>query len=269
MLRGDELLAFDAFLIDLNRVAAAAILPLFRVENDLKDKGLPGAYDPVTAADRGAEAAIRQRIAEHWPAHGVIGEEYGEDRPDAEFVWVIDPIDGTRAFIAGLPVWTTLIALRHQGAPVLGSIGQPYLGELFIGHAGGSRLIGREATRPLAVRRDRALASAIIATTDPHSGFDAIEMAAWRAVRNTARLARFGCDAYAYAMVAAGLIDLVLEAHLKCWDIDAATPVIAGAGGAVTEWRGAPIGAHGGQAAISAGGDLLAEVLPLLADAAK
>jgi histidinol phosphatase-like enzyme (inositol monophosphatase family) len=276
MLRGDELAAFDAFLIDLNRAAAAAILPLFRVENELQDKGEPGAYDPVTAADRGAEAAIRQRIAEHWPGHGVIGEEYGEDRPDAEFVWVIDPIDGTRAFIAGLPVWTTLIALRHQGKPVLGSIGQPYVGELFIGHAGGSRLIGREATRSLAVRRDRSLASAIIATTDPHTGFDRAEMTAWRGVRSAARLARYGCDAYAYAMVAAGLIDLVLEAGLKCWDIDAATPVIAGAGGAVTDWRGAPIGArgrqigtHGGQAAISAGGDLLAEVLPLLAEAAK
>jgi hypothetical protein len=97
--------------------AGAAILPLFRTENGLEDKGPAGAFDPVTAADRGAEAAIRQAVAGRFPDHGVIGEEYGEDRPDAEFVWVLDPIDGTRAFIAGLPVWTTLIALRHRGRP--------------------------------------------------------------------------------------------------------------------------------------------------------
>ena len=97
----------------------------------------------MTAADKGAEAAIRQLVAERFPGHGVIGEEYGEDRPDAEFVWVIDPVDGTRAFVAGLPVWTTLIALRHEGRPVLGSIGQPYIGELFLGHAGGARLMSR------------------------------------------------------------------------------------------------------------------------------
>jgi len=269
MLGGDDLQAFDAFLIELNRASAAAILPLFRADHGLEDKGGPAGFDPVTAADRGAEAAIRRRIAERWPEHGVIGEEYGEDRPDAEFVWVLDPIDGTRAFVAGLPVWTTLIALRHQGKPVLGSIGQPYIGELFIGGAAGSRLVSRGATSPLAVRRGVPLASAIIATTDPPACFDRAEIAAWRSVRAATRLARFGCDAYAYAMVAAGLIDLVLEAGLKCWDIDAATPVIAGAGGVVTDWFGAPTGSLGGQAAISAGGDLLAEVLPLLAEAAK
>jgi histidinol phosphatase-like enzyme (inositol monophosphatase family) len=268
MLPAADLQVFEAFLVDLNRSSAAAILPLFRANHGLEDKGKAGAFDPVTAADRGAEAAIRRRIAERWPAHGVIGEEYGEDRPDAEFVWVLDPIDGTRAFIAGLPVWTTLIALRHEGRPVLGSIGQPYVGELFIGHAGGSRLMSRGASRPLQVRHGVRLASAIIATTDPHAGFEREEMAAWRRVRDAARLVRLGCDAYAYAMVAAGLIDLVLEAGLKCWDIDAAMPVIAGAGGLVTDWSGAPVGGAGGQVTISAGGDLLAEVLPLLGDAA-
>ncbi|HEY5072582.1 MAG TPA: histidinol-phosphatase [Caulobacteraceae bacterium] len=268
MLSADDLQALDAFLIDLNRSSAAVILPLFRADHGLENKREGGGFDPVTAADRGAEAAIRKRIAERWPSHGVIGEEYGEDRPDADFVWVLDPIDGTRAFIAGLPVWTTLIALRHQGRPVLGSIGQPYVGELFIGHAGGSRLMSRGASRPLAVRRATPLSSAIIATTDPHGCFDKAEMAAWRSVRAAARLARLGCDAYAYAMVAAGLIDLVLEAGLKCWDIEAAEPVIAGAGGLITNWSGAPIGRHGGQVAIAGDSDLLAEVLPLLAAAA-
>ena len=120
--------ALEPFLIELNRASAEAILPLFRVENGLEDKGGARGFDPVTAADRGAEAVIRRLIAERRPDDGVIGEEYGSDRPDAEFVWVIDPIDGTRAFISGLPMWTTLIGLRVQGRPVLGSIGQPYIG---------------------------------------------------------------------------------------------------------------------------------------------
>ena len=128
--------ALDAFLLDLNKASAEVILPLFRANHGLENKAGPGAFDPVTEADKGAEAAIRTLISRHFPEHGVIGEEYGEDRPDAEFVWVLDPIDGTRAFIAGLPVWTTLIGLRHQGRPVLGSIGQPHVGDIFIGGGG-------------------------------------------------------------------------------------------------------------------------------------
>jgi len=269
MLDPARLEALDGFLVELNRAAARVILPLFRADHGLEDKGGPGAFDPVTAADRGAEAAIRALIAEQHPAHGVIGEEYGEDRPDAEFVWVLDPIDGTRAFIAGLPVWTTLIGLRFQGEPVLGSIGQPYLGELYIGHAGGSRMMSRGANRPLAARKGVALDAAIIATTDPHACFDQAEMAAWRQVRAAARLARLGCDAYAYAMVAAGTIDLVLEAGLKAWDIEAAIPVIAGAGGLVTDWRGAPVGREGGQVAIAGEAALLEDALTSLRPAAK
>src|ERR1700710_2403783 len=134
----------DAVLLELNQASSAAILPLFRGDHGLEDKGGAAGFAPVTEADRGAERAIRALIAERYPDHGVIGEEYGEDRPDAEFVWVLDPVDGTRAFIAGLPVWTTLIGLRHNGTPVMGSIGQPYIGELFIGHAGGSRLDSRD-----------------------------------------------------------------------------------------------------------------------------
>ncbi len=264
-----DLEPLDAFLVELNRASAEVILPLFRADHGLKDKGGPGAFDPVTAADKGAEAVIRALIGERHPSHGVIGEEYGEDRPDAEFVWVLDPIDGTRAFIAGLPVWTTLIGLRHRGEPVLGSIGQPYLGELFIGSAKGSRLMSRGAARPLTVRRRVPLARALIATTDPHGCFDRSEMTAWRALRGLARLNRLGCDAYAYAMVAAGTVDLVVEAGLKCWDIEAAIPVVAGAGGLVTDWRGETLGANGGQVAIAGDRALLAEALSVLAPAAK
>jgi histidinol phosphatase-like enzyme (inositol monophosphatase family) len=267
MLAASRLHALDAFLIELNRASARVILPLFRADHGLEDKG-EGAFDPVTAADKGGEAAIRGLIGERYPDHGVIGEEYGEDRPGAEFVWVLDPIDGTRAFIAGLPVWTTLIGLRFQGEPVLGSIGQPFLGEIFIGARGGSRLMAHGAVRPLAVRKGAPLAQAIIATTDPSACFQGPERAAWREVRAASRLARLGCDAYAYAMVAAGHIDLVLEAGLKCWDIEAAVPVIEGAGGLVTDWRGERLGREGGQVAIAGDRALLEEALVWLRPAA-
>ena len=245
-----RLAELDAFLVELNRAAAAAILPLFRGDHGLTNK-LDQGFDPVTEADKGAERAIRALITRRYPDHGVIGEEYGEDRPDADWVWVLDPVDGTRAFIAGLPLWCTLIGLRFQGAPVLGSIGQSYLDELYIGHAGGSRLISRDGVRPLKVRSCPKLADAIIATTDPEGCFNDAELGAWRQVRAGSRLARLGCDAYAYAMVAAGTLDLVVEAGLQSWDIEAAIPVIAGAGGLTTDWRGEPVGQQGGQVAIA------------------
>src|SRR5580698_9685527 len=250
----------DAFLIELNAAAAGAILPLFRAEHGLIDKGGSAGFDPVTEADKGAERAIRALISQRYPDHGVIGEEYGEDRADAEFVWVLDPVDGTRAFIAGLPLWTTLIGLRHNGTPVLGSIGQPFLDEIFIGHAGGSRLMSRGTSRPLKVRPCPALSGALIATTDPVI-FQGAEREAWNKVRAAARLARLGCDAYAYAMVAAGTIDLVLETRLKAWDIDAAIPVVAGAGGLTTDWQGAAVGSHGGRVAIAGDRACLEEAL--------
>ncbi len=276
-LSADRLSALDAFIIDLNRASAEVILPLFRSDHGLEDKGagknLPrtthAGFDPVTEADRGAEAAIRKLITAHYPEHGVIGEEYGEDRPDAEFVWVLDPIDGTRAFIAGLPLWTTLIGLRHQGRPVLGSIGQPYMDEIFIGHAGGSRLVARGQTTPLQVRPCESLTDAVIATTDADACFDAAEREAWLQVRAAAKLARMGCDAYAYAMVAMGKIDMVIEAGLKSWDIEAAIPVIEGAGGFVTDWRGDAIGPDGGQMAISGDRRPLDEALISLRRSAK
>ncbi|RZJ82777.1 MAG: histidinol-phosphatase, partial [Brevundimonas sp.] len=220
----DHLAKLDAFLVDLNQAAADVILPLFRADHGLEDKNAGGALDPVTEADKGAERAIRQLISERFPDHGVIGEEYGEDRPDADFVWVLDPVDGTRAFIAGLPLWTTLIALRHEGDPVLGSIGQSYIGELYIGsQAAGSRLIAGGRQTPLKVRPCPKLTDAIIATTDPAACFSGPELGSWTQVRAAARLARLGCDAYAFAQVAAGKMDLVLEgAGLKAWDIDAA-----------------------------------------------
>ncbi len=239
----------ESFAVELARAAGGAILPLFRADHGLEDKGPPGAFDPVTAADKGAEAAIRAAIAARFPDHGVIGEEYGEDRPDAEFVWVLDPIDGTRAFVAGLPLWTTLIGLRWRGRPIVGVIAQPYLDELYVGTSLGSRLIRSGESRRLQVRPCPSLGQAVIATTDVNL-FAGAEAAAWAQVRAAARIARFGCDAYAFAMVAAGTMDLVLEAGLKAWDIEAAVPLLDGAGGLVTDWRGDAVGQDGGQVAV-------------------
>src|ERR1700757_4345285 len=166
----------EAFLLQLNAAAAGVILPLFRTDNDLQNKASDGEYDPVTAADKGAEAEIRRLIAARYPDHGIIGEEYGADRPDAEFVWVLDPVDGTRAFIAGLPVWATLIGLRFRGEPLLGLIGQPYLDEVFLGAPGGSRLIRGGVSRPLQARACPRLTEATVAATDPQSYFTGAEI---------------------------------------------------------------------------------------------
>jgi histidinol phosphatase-like enzyme (inositol monophosphatase family) len=228
---------YELFAVDLAREAARVSLPYFRGAFEEIDKGGPGAFDPVTQADREAEAALRKLIAARYPDHGVIGEEYGEDRPDADHVWILDPIDGTRAFIAGLPLWTNLIALRTEGRPTTGVIGQPYLDEIFLGGPSGARLLRGGEETPLKVRTCPRLTDAVIATTDPDL-FTGSELGAWTQVRAAARLARLGCDGYAYAMLAAGRIDLVAESALKVWDWAALVPVIEAAGGAVTNWRG-------------------------------
>ena len=259
----DKLAELDAFLIELNRAAAGAILPLFRADHGLENK-LHGGFDPVTEADKGAERAIRALIAKRYPEHGIIGEEYGEDRPDAEFVWVLDPVDGTRAFIAGLPLWTTLIGLRHEGVPVLGSIGQPYLEEIYIGGpATGSRLISRAGETPLRVRPCPKLTDAIICTTDP-AILTGPELGSWTQVRAAARLARLGLDAYGYAMVAMGKMDLALDTGLKVWDVEAVIPVIQGAGGVVTDWYGRPARTDSGKFAFAGDSACLEEALVTL-----
>jgi len=228
---------YELFAVELAREAAHVSLGYFRGDYAQSDKGGAGTFDPVTQADQEAEVALRRLIAARYPDHGVIGEEYGEDRPDADHVWILDPIDGTRAFIAGLPVWTNLIALRTEGRPSTGVIGQPYLDEIFLGGPSGARLLRGGAETVLAVRPCPRLNDALIATTDPDL-FTGAEMGAWTQVRAAARLARLGCDAYAYAMLAAGRIDLVAESGLKVWDWSALVPVIEAAGGAVSNWRG-------------------------------
>ena len=267
----DRLNTFETFAVELARAAGSAIMPLFRADVGVEDKGAVKGlgFDPVTAADRGAEAAIRQTIAQRFPEHGVLGEEYGADRADAEFVWLLDPIDGTRGFIAGLPLWTTLIALRWRGRPVVGLIAQPYLDEVFVGTALGSRLIRSDGVRQLAVRPCPRLSEAIVGTTDPQAYFSAREQVAFQRVRDAARLTRLGGDAYSFALAALGTMDLVVEPlSMKAWDVEAAIPLVRGAGGFVTDWRGREIGDRGGQVIAAGDRACLEAAVELLADGA-
>jgi myo-inositol-1(or 4)-monophosphatase len=240
--------------------AGAAILPHFRALDGVENKAARG-FDPVTVADRAAEAAMRALIEAAAPDHGIIGEEYPEKPSANGWSWVLDPIDGTRAFISGLPLWGVLIALCHEGRPVLGVLDQPYLKERYRGFPGGAEATIRGRTTALQVRPCPDLRDAAIATTDPHL-FTPAEAGGFEQVRQTARLARYGCDCYAYGMVAAGHLDLVIESGLKAHDIAALVPIIEGAGGLVSNWRGGPAWS-GGQ--VIAAGDARARDEALIA----
>ena len=250
MLSPATLAELDAFLLELNRASAEVILPLFRAEHGLEDKGKAGAFDPVTAADRGAEAAIRALIAKHHPGHGVIGEEYGQDRPDAEYVWVLDPIDGTKSFICGMPVWGTLIALTRRGEPIYGLMHQPFTREHFSGDGKGARYRGPAGDRALRVRPCTSLQEAILATTSPLL-MNADDRRAFGRVENAVRLSRYGGDCYAYCVLAAGHVDLIIETELKPHDVLALIPIIEGAGGVITTWENGP--PHRGGRIVAAG----------------
>jgi myo-inositol-1(or 4)-monophosphatase len=212
-------------------------------------------FDPVTEADRAGEAAMRHLIKRHFPTHGIVGEEFGSEDAEREYVWVLDPIDGTKAFMAGLPLWGTLIGLLRDGAPVYGLMHQPFTGERFSGDGAGSVYKGRQGERAvdrkLKTRRCAALADAVISTTSPRM-FVGELLAAYERVEGETRIARYGCDCYAYCMLAAGHIDLVIEAGLKPYDIVALIPIIEGAGGIVTDWKGESA-ANGGS--VCAAGD--------------
>jgi myo-inositol-1(or 4)-monophosphatase len=229
--------------------AAAAILPHFRSALIADNKADTG-FDPVTEADRGAEQAIRALIAEAFPDDGICGEEFGEAGLPAEHVWYIDPIDGTRSFIAGVPIWGTLIGLARAGRPAIGMMVQPFTGEHFVGDGTRAWYRGPGGPRDLACRPCVGLDEAILFTTDPKM-FNAAERPRYDAVEGAVRLARYGCDCYAYCMLAAGLVDLVIESDLNAYDIMPLVPIVEGAGGVITDWTGAPV--TGGGAIVAAG----------------
>jgi myo-inositol-1(or 4)-monophosphatase len=205
---------------------------------DADNKAGAGAYDPVTAIDRAAELALRAAIQARFPEDGIDGEEYGSSRPEATRRWSLDPVDGTRALICGLPSWTTLVALIENGAPVAGMIDCPALDELVIAVAGEVQLLQAESITPLGVSGCTSLADARLATTDPFL-FDDVHARGFDRLRCKARVTRFGLDALAYARLAAGHIDLVAETGLQPHDWQALVPVVRGAGGVIGNWQGA------------------------------
>jgi myo-inositol-1(or 4)-monophosphatase len=229
---------FSAFVDELAVAAGETILPFFRTTLSITDKG-SSQFDPVTAADHAAEAAMRDLIRRSFPAHGIVGEEQGSDRADAEYVWVLDPIDGTKSFIAGMPAWGTLIALTRFGEPVFGMMSQPFIGERFSGDGMAAHYKGPTGNRDLHVRACASLSEAVLFTTSPLLMNDT-DLAAFRKVERAVRLSRYGGDCYAYCMVAAGHVDLVIETELKPYDIIPLIPIITGAGGVVTSWDNGP-----------------------------
>ncbi len=250
-----------AFFDQLADVASAAIMPHFRTALAVENK-LEGAFDPVTIADKAGEMAMRELIAATYPDHGILGEEFGNTGLDRENVWVLDPVDGTRSFIAGIPLWGTLIGLRVGGRAAQGMMAQPFTGERFYGDGASALYSGPGGERPLRTRPCGDLSQATLFTTSLRA-FSGAEQEAYLTVDRQAKLARYSADCYAYCMVAAGQADLVIEAGLQPYDITALIPVIEGAGGVVTSWTGGSA-TDGGQVVASGDPRLHDQVLKLL-----
>lgn len=252
------------FAIALAQRAGAVILPHFRQPIVVDDKGGARGYDPVTLADRDAEALIRAGITAAHPAHGLRGEEHGWAKGTSSYTWVIDPIDGTRSFITGQLHWATLIALNDGIEPVIGVVHQPYVGETFSAIAGGQARWQRAGeSRVLHTRRCASLAAAVLACTTPDVFTTPVSLAAFERVRAGVQLTRFGGDCYAYCLLAMGLIDVVIESSLQAYDVQALIPLVHGAGGVITDWHGARCD-EGGSVVACGDPALHAEVLALL-----
>ncbi|MEH6675007.1 MULTISPECIES: histidinol-phosphatase [unclassified Sulfitobacter] len=242
--------------------ARTAILPHFRQPDLLADNKFQIGYDPVTEADRAAERAMREILERERPDDAILGEEYGSTEGTSGLTWVLDPIDGTRGFVSGTPTWGVLIALSDANGPFFGIIDQPYIRERFLGYGERAEVMGPSGAYALQTRSPRPLAQATVFTTFPEVG-SAPEGAAFAKVSQHARLTRFGMDCYAYALVASGQVDLVIEASLQPYDIQAPIAVVQAAGGIVTDWDGGP--AHnGGRAIAAANSEIHAEALEFL-----
>ncbi len=256
-----ELIAFANRLAD---TSGKVIRPLFRQRIDVAHKQGVHDFDPVTEADKGAERAIRALLAQERPDDGILGEEYGEQKGSSGYRWVLDPVDGTRAFITGRHEWGSLIALEQDGKPVLGILDQPVLGERFVGVNGSSHLIQAGKASALGVRPCASLSEGVLCATDPGANFSKEQLSAFSRVDRAVKMTRYGGDCYLFAALALGFVDVVIEAEFKAWDIAALIPLVEGAGGIITSW-------HGGSAqdgkTILASGDrrIHAEAMKLLA----
>jgi myo-inositol-1(or 4)-monophosphatase len=241
-------------------LAGQVIRPLFRSALLVEAKG---DASPVTGADRAAERAIRDLLAARLPTHGVIGEEYGNERAEAEWVWVLDPIDGTRAFVTGRPLFGTLIGLLHRGVPVLGIIDQPVTGERWIGVAGQRTTLRSPIGGVAGCRPCPQLGQAELSCTSPDM-FDVATAPRFGAVKAAARRTTWGGDCIAYGLLAIGLVDVVVDATMKPWDWAALVPVIEGAGGRCTDWAGQPLTLDGDGSVLAVGDQALLPVVTRL-----
>jgi len=246
------------FMRAIAAAAAAETLPRFRSQGAVTNK-LAKGFDPVTEADREAERAIRALIGATFPDHGILGEEFGAQNTDSRHVWIIDPIDGTRAFISGVPVWGTLVGLTEDGRAVAGLMSQPFTGELFWADETGAHYEGPGGNRTIRTSARTELSEAILFTTTPKL-FIGEGRKRYDALEEQVRLARYGTDCYAFAMLAEGSVDLVVDAGLQSYDIAALVPIIEQAGGMVTTFSGGRP---------ESGGDILAAATPELHEAAR
>jgi len=258
-----DLAAFATFAEALADGARAEALRWSEREWAVEDKNEGGAFDPVTRADRAVERVMREMIEAHWPDHGIQGEEFGSTPGAGRYCWSLDPIDGTRSFICGLPTWTVLIALLDEGQPVLGVIDAPRLGERFIGHGDFGDLAVASGRRRLRTSQCRTLSEARLSTTDPFL-FSAEDRVRFEQVRQASRMTRYGLDGYAYGRLAAGGLDLIIESGLAPHDLNALVPVVRAAGGAVGDWDGATDFSQGRLVA-AASTELLQEAVAQLA----
>jgi myo-inositol-1(or 4)-monophosphatase len=231
----ENLVAFAHRLAD---ASGAAIRPYFRQRIAVAHKEGVHAFDPVTEADKGAERAIRAIIERERPEDGILGEEYGEKPGTNALRWVLDPVDGTRAFITGRHEWGSLIALEENDLPVLGILDQPVLGERYVGVGGRAALHQNGEVTRLKVRECAEIEDAILCATDPNVYFTPEQQAALQRVKTAVRMTRYGGDCYLFALLALGFIDLIIEANFHRWDIAALMPLVEGAGGIVTSWDG-------------------------------
>ncbi len=239
-------------------------LRLFRQPVLSTDNKLDGGFDPVTEADRAAERAMRAVLANERPDDSILGEEFGHHQGTTEFTWVLDPIDGTRGYISGTPTWGVLISVADTTGPLFGIIDQPYIGERFIGGFDLAQITGPRGQQALTTSTVTGLAAATVLTTFPEVGTE-LEMRAFQAVAGQTLLTRYGMDCYGYALLAAGQVDLVIEAGLNPYDIQAPIAVVTAAGGIVTDWAGGP--AHqGGRALAAANPAIHAAALSVLKD---
>jgi myo-inositol-1(or 4)-monophosphatase len=255
---------FADFARELAALAGRAILPLFRSPLAVDNK-IDAGFDPVTEADRLAEQAMRRMIMARFPDHGIIGEEFDPAPARSDFCWVIDPIDGTRSFICGMPTWTTLIALVFQDRPVLGIVSQPYVGEMFVGGPYGSWCERGAERRRLSVNPAADMASAILTTVAPEIYRSERQKRVLQEMCSRTRMTRFGGDAYFFAMLASGFVDIAMDAGLAIYDIAALVPIIEGAGGIVTTWDGRDA-SRGGDILAAASAALHASALEIIAN---